>query len=224
MESFITSKKAKQSLGVCESTLRRWADNGTLSSIRTPGGQRLYSIKHLLNTNKHPSANTVNESGVPGTNKRVCYCRVSSRNQRDDLERQVTSMREQFPGHQIIQDIGSGINFKRTGLRSILEMASKGLIREVVVAYRDRLCRFAFELVEWVLLTNGVKLVVLNQGVESSENSELAEDLLSIINVFNCRVNGRRKYKSTKAKDKQIEKEQEVGGQSIIEDTTGPEA
>mmetsp|Transcript_9767 Transcript_9767/g.29585 ORF Transcript_9767/g.29585 Transcript_9767/m.29585 type:complete len:144 (+) Transcript_9767:2038-2469(+) len=108
-------------------------------------------------------------------------------------------MQERFPGHRIVTDIGSGINFKRKGLRTVLALASKGSIDEVVVAYRDKLCRFAFELVEWILQTHGVKLLVLNDSLESSssDQSELAEDLLAIINVFNCRVNGRRKYKKS---------------------------
>ena len=118
-------------------------------------------------------------------------------------------MQEKFPEHKIISNIGSGINFKRKGLRSILEMASKGLINEVVVAYRDRLCRFAFELVEWILHLNGVKLVVLNKEMESSKSNELAEDL-AIINVFNCRVNGRRKYKSNTE-----DKERKTHGQQV---------
>jgi predicted site-specific integrase-resolvase len=114
-------------------------------------------------------------------------------------------MQEFFPDHTIVTDIGSGINFNRKGLRSIIELACKGTIKEVVVAYRDRLCRFAFELVQWILQIHQVKLVVLNQEMDSSKETELAEDLLAIINVFNCRINGRRKYK-TKDKNKQSEK------------------
>jgi predicted site-specific integrase-resolvase len=111
-------------------------------------------------------------------------------------------MQENYPGHKIITDIGSGINFKRKGLRSIIQMACKGLISEVVVAYRDRLCRFAFELVEWILQINGVKLLVLNSTLDSTGTNELAEDVLAIINVFNCRINGKRKYKNSSKEQK----------------------
>ena len=181
---YVTTREAKKILGVNEDTLRKWADNGLFPSIKTPGGHRLYSISQFLNRTEEKNSK-----------ENICYCRVSSQGQRDDLQRQIQYMQEKFPEHKIISDIGSGINFKRKGLRSILEMASKGLINEVVVAYRDRLCRFAFELVEWILHLNGVKLMVLNKEMESSKSNELAEDLLAIINVFNCRVNGRRKYK-----------------------------
>ena len=201
-ETFITTSKAKKILGVTETTLRRWADNGLFPSIRSPGGQRLYNINGYLNQH-HPKS----EKEKDKPKDRICYCRVSSQGQKDDLQRQIEYMREKFPEHKIISDIGSGINFKRKGLRSILELASKGLISEVVVAYKDRMCRFAFELVEWVLQTNGVEIVVLNQAVDATGSQELAEDVLAIINVFNCRVNGKRKY-SKRGENKQCSEEQ----------------
>ena len=206
---FITTKEAKKTLGVCEATLRQWADKGFFPTIRTPGGQRLYNIKSFLldkssTTNKEESDNNQNDKQC------FCYCRVSSNGQKEDLQRQISYMQEKFPNHKVISDIGSGINFKRKGLRSLLELTCKGLVTEVVVAYRDRLCRFAFELLEWFFHFHGVKLVVLNEVVDSSGNQELAEDLLAIINVFNCRVNGKRKYTKRKDKDKQPEEEQET--------------
>jgi putative resolvase len=191
---YVSTRKAKAALGVCEDTLRKWADNGLFPSLRTPGGQRLYNITKYLETQGVDSQ----PSSTPKQAERICYCRVSSQGQKNDLERQVAYMQSKFPEHRIVTDIGSGINFKRRGLRSVLELSSKGLVSEVVVAYRDRMCRFAFELVEWVLQLHGVKLVVLHQEVDSSGQSELAEDLLAIVNVLNCRVNGKRKYKTKK--------------------------
>jgi predicted site-specific integrase-resolvase len=190
-----TTKEAKEALGVKADTLRRWADSGLFPSIRTPGGQRLYNIQQYI---EHRKNNFEEERTSNVEKQKICYCRVSSNNQKDDLERQIAYMSEKYPQHRIISDIGSGINFKRKGFRTMLELACKGHIEEIVVAYRDRMCRFAFELVEWILQTNGVKLVVLHKNLESSGQSELAEDLLSIINVFNCRVNGKRKYKKEK--------------------------
>ena len=133
--------------------------------------------------------------------QKICYCRVSSHHQKDDLKRQITFMQSQFPTYTIIQDIGSGINWKRSGLTSILELAMQGKLQEVVVAHRDRLCRFAFELIQWLLEINGVQLVVLNQEIQSTEQ-ELAEDLLSIIHVFACRKMGKRRYQKKEKKEK----------------------
>jgi len=189
MEGFVTTREAREKLGVADITLRRWADNNLIPSIRSPGGHRLYSVDKFLNAKDIRLESLEKE--------RYCYCRVSSISQKDDLERQVKSMRQSFPKHKIITDIGSGINFKRKGLRSLIEMAAKGQIEEVVVAYRDRLCRIAFELVQWFFSINEVKLLVLNQEMDSSsENSELAEDLLSIVTIFSCKINGRRKYRT----------------------------
>jgi predicted site-specific integrase-resolvase len=69
-------------------------------------------------------------------------------------------------------------------------------ISEVVVAHRDRLCRFAFELLEWILDQNGVKLVVLDEENGESGDKELSDDILSIIHVYSCRKMGRRRYKN----------------------------
>jgi len=209
---YVTTKIAKQVIGVNEDTLRRWSDNGKIQTIRSPGGKRLYNINEFLQKNKNIETDDnqeQNNSTRDEQNKFICYCRVSSTKQEDDLKRQVQQMQEKYPNYQVITDIGSGINWKRKGLQTILDLANKKLIKEVVVAYRDRLCRFAFELIEWILQQNEVKLVVLNSSMESSEQSELAEDLFAIINIFNCRVNDRRKYKSEKTKATKKESQSE---------------
>lgn len=102
-------------------------------------------------------------------------------------------MLERFPDHEVVTDVGSGINWKRPGLLSILERAQRGTVRQVVVASRDRLCRFAFELVEHVLKTGGAELLVLESDDQSPEQ-ELSDDLMSIVQVFCCRRNGKRRY------------------------------
>ena len=207
MDEYITSRAAKKVLQVSECTLRRWADNGLIPSIRTPTGHRLYDVKRYLATELDDSQHQQRQ--------RICYCRVSSQGQKDDLQQQVAYMQDKFPDHRIITDIGSGINFRRQGLRTILALACKGFVSEVVVAYRDRLCRFAFELLEWFLQLHGTQLVVLNQTMDSTGQTELAEDLLAIVNVFNCRVNGKRKYtRRQQTQDQNGPESEEVNGQA----------
>jgi excisionase family DNA binding protein len=193
------SKAAKQ-FGVHPSTIRDWADNGRISSFRTPTGQR--RIKLL---NQHQ--NLQKEEKI-----RAIYCRVSSQKQRDDLQRQISFMQEKFKDYQIFQDIGSGINFKRKGLIALLDKCLQGMVSEVVVSSRDRLCRFAFELFEWLFERQGIKLTVLEQGDESPE-SELSNDVLSIIQVFCCRRNGKRRYSKQNAKSS-IESDNKTEGSS----------
>lgn len=183
---YVKTSVARSIYKVTDGTLRKWAKEGKVKTIRNPGGHRLYEVKD----------NISNDSSVPDAlkNRKICYCRVSSSKQKDDLERQVESMRTGFPEYHIISDIGSGINWNRKGLKTILERTMRGELDEVVVSHRDRLCRFGFELVEWIMDKNKVKLVVLNRENGSSE-TELAADVLAIIHVFSCKQMGRRRYK-----------------------------
>jgi putative resolvase len=189
---FMPSRKAASYLGVCANTLRKWADEGKIKHIRNPAGQRLYDVKSIEQSSS--------------TCKSYCYCRVSSHKQKDDLERQKEFMQEKYPTHNTITDIGSGINFKRKSLLWLLEQASLGNVNEIVVAHRDRLSRFGFELIEWFLTKYNVKLVVLDKS-ESSPQQELVTDLLSILTVFSCRVHGLRKYAKTIKEDKILSQE-----------------
>jgi predicted site-specific integrase-resolvase len=218
--TYVTSRTARAKLGLHAGTLRRWSDQGLISTVRTPGGKRLYNIHNFITQNISNGGTDTTSDLKDKEKQKICYCRVSSVGQKEDLERQVIYMQKEFPTHRIITDIGSGINFKRKGLCTILELACKQAISEVVVAFRDRLCRFAFELIERILLINGVKLLVLHKSMEASDQSELAEDVLAIINVFNCRVNGRRKYnKRSESKENQQTKEvRETSGQCMQED------
>ena len=179
--SYVNGKQASKILGLHQNTLRAYADNGTIISYRTKAGHRRYNIEAYLG---HQQQSTT-----------ICYCRVSSSKQRDDLERQVKFMREQYPGAEVVKDIGSGLNYKRRGLKAILERSMRGDQLKIVVAHRDRLARFGFELIEWIVQQNGGKIVVLKQTNLSPEQ-ELTNDLLSILHVFSCRMHGLRNYKT----------------------------
>ena len=176
---YIKGKDACGRLGVCMNTLRKTADDGRIETIRV-SGQRRYNVDAYLGLQQQQST--------------ICYCRVSSHKQRDDLERQVAFMQEKYPQAEIIKDIGSGLNFKRKGLKAILERAMRGDRIHVVVAHRDRLARFGSELVRFVIESNGGQLVVLSEDSLSPEQ-ELTKDLLNIIHVFSCRMHGLRHYK-----------------------------
>ena len=103
---YYSSREASKTLGIHPNTLRRWADSGKITHIRTAAGQRKYDVQGYLGNNR--CAET------------ICYCRVSSPEQKDDLQRQVAFMREKFPGAEIIKDVGSGISFKRKVLKPLL--------------------------------------------------------------------------------------------------------
>lgn len=128
---------------------------------------------------------------------------VSSTKQKDDLARQVAFMRQNFPEAEIIQDIGSGLNYKRKGFCSILEQLMRGDKLTIIVAHRDRLCRFGFEVVDFLVKQNGGEIMVLDK-LETSPESELVQDILSIIHVFSCRIHGLRRYACSIEQDKDL--------------------
>jgi len=186
-DDYITTKEAKEISKVTVKTLRLWDKEGKIRTIRTSSNIRRYNIKDIQNI--------INNSDPDETKEKICYCRVSSREQMDDLDRQKDFFRNKFPTHNLVTDVGSGINWKRKGLTTILDKAMHGDISEVVVAHRDRLSRFAFELLEWIFKRNGVKLVVLNEEKDHSSDKDLTDDILSIIHVYSNRKIGKRTYK-----------------------------
>jgi len=194
-EGFIPYREARKYLGASTNTLRLWAEHGEIECVKlgTKLCHRFYNVKGFLETHTNKPKP---EEKLSQTRRKICYCRVSSRGQKDDLERQVNFLKLRFPTHEIIKDIGSGLNFKRKGLQKLLQCAYKGEIEELVVAHKDRLCRFGFEIFKYIIeeLSNG-KVVVLDD-CKSSPEAELVADVLSILNVFSARVNGLRKYKT----------------------------
>ena len=133
----------------------------------------------------------------------VCYCRVSSHKQKDDLQRQVQFMQEQFPGANIVTDVGGGLNFQRKGLVSLLERLHRGDKLQIVVAHRDRLARFGFELIQWMAEQNGGEILVLD-NTDHSPQQELTEDILAILHTFSCRIHGLRRYRNQIQADKDL--------------------
>jgi len=109
-----------------------------------------------------------------------------------------------FPGYTIIKDIGSGLNFKRKGFLSLLELIEGGNVQSLVVASKDRLARFGFDLVEWICNRYKVELVVLDRNEDKSPEQELVQDVLSVIQVFNCKWNGRRRYTLNKMQKNKV--------------------
>ena len=189
MTKLVPSRAAENILGVHANTLRNWAKDGKIKYITTQAGQRRYDVQDFL--------------GKRSEAIKLAYCRVSSPKQRDDLERQVAHMREHFPNHEVVKDIGSGLNYKRKGLKSILGRVLAGDKLEIVVAHRDRLTRFGFDLIDHLVQSNGGKIMVLSQSSTYSPEQELTQDLLTILHVFSCRMHGLRKYRD-KIKEDQI--------------------
>ncbi len=177
-------------IGKSTSTLRRWDADGKLTAKRTPTGQRYYDesdVRKLF--------------GIKDIERKIIvYCRVSSSSQKNDLKSQVTAM-EQFclnggiAVDEWIQEVGGGMNFKRKKFLSLMSRISAGEIKTLIVAHKDRLCRFGFDFFEYMAGENGCKITVVNQE-SLSPQQEMVEDLMAIIHTFSCRLYGLRKYKN----------------------------
>ncbi|KYC36957.1 DNA invertase [Scytonema hofmannii PCC 7110] len=180
----VTPKEAAKILGVSISSLRRWENEGKLKAIRTPGGQRRFVLDEIQEA-----------AGMPRATRTVCYGRVSTHSQQDDLQRQLEHLRARYPEAEIISEVGSGLNFRRKKFLTILERIIDSDIQRLVVAHPDRLVRFGYELVKWLCQKFECELLVLNDRKLSPEQ-ELVQDMLSIIHCFSSRLYGLRKYKS----------------------------
>jgi len=184
---YISGSKASRLLGISQQTLRAYSDKEKIESLRTPGGQRRYNVdKYIAEQVSHYTA----------TRKSIIYARVSTRKQKRDLDHQVEFLRAKFPDFDVITDIGSGVNFNRRGFKRILELAVSGHLEALAVAHKDRLCRIAFDLVEWMLQRHGCKTIVV-QGpqVHEGPDAEFVDDVLSIIHSFSARTYGHRTYR-----------------------------
>lgn len=183
---FVKRGEAIKILGICYQTLYKMAERKEIDTVKV-GENTLYNINKYLR-----EKNVLHKERI-----KICYCRVSSNKQKEDLERQIKFMKEKFPTHTIIKDIGSGLNYKRKGLQELMEKAINGEIEELVIAYKDRLTRFGYEMIEWLIskYSNG-KITVINKNEEETPVEELTKDIVSIMNVYVAKVNGLRKYKT----------------------------
>ncbi len=185
-----------EQIGVSVETLRRWDRTGKLKAKRTPSNHRYYTEEDLLQA----------KGLKPISEERLIkvYCRVSSAKQKKELANQKLSM-EQFclaRGYAVdewVEEIGGGLNFKRKKFLNLIEEAISGKIEVIVIAHKDRLCRFAFDLIEQLLRKRGCQIVVAN-AESMSPQQELVEDLMAVVHCFSCRLYGSRSYRNEKEK------------------------
>jgi predicted site-specific integrase-resolvase len=191
---YYTIHEFSKLVGKTPQTLRNWNKKGLLIPHHTgANGYRYYSheqLKQVLNIKEDKKPKVI-----------IGYCRVSSYKQKDDLQRQVENMKlyldKQNKNYEIIEDIGSGINYTKKGLRTLLRKIVNNEVEKVVVLYKDRLLRFGFELVEYIANLYGCEIEVID-STEKTEQQELVEDLVQIITVFSCKLQGKRANKARK--------------------------
>ena len=180
--------------GLSIQTLRLWDSNGKLKpAYVTEGKHRYYSEEQL---------NRILGIKLDKQEKRtIGYARVSSNKQKEDLTRQVENLKTYMiaRGYQfeIIEDIGSGINYNKKGLNELINKITNREVDKIVILYKDRLLRFGFELIENLCKKYEVEIEIID-NTEKSEEQELVEDLVQIITVFSCKLQGKRAIKAKK--------------------------
>ncbi len=189
-------------LNISVKTLQRWDREGILESKRTPTDRRYYTYDQYL---KYQGL------GDNTKGKTVIYARVSTNNQKENLENQIQFLRE-FANAQaiivdaVVQDIGSGLNYNRKKWNKLLDEVMRDEIDTIIIAHKDRFVRFGYEWFERFLLKFNTKIIVVtNENLSPQE--ELVEDIVAILHVFSCRLYGLRKYKKQMKGDEELVKE-----------------
>ena len=208
--SNITNYKPKdfaELLGVSVKTLQRWDRDGILKANRTPTNRRYYTYDQYLQFKGIQTENDIRDT--------VIYARVSTRNQKDDLQNQVEFLKQFCNAkgmivNQCIEDFGSGLNYNRKKWNKLLDEVMENKIKTIVISNKDRFIRFGYDWFEKFCEKFNTKIIIVNNET-LSPNEELVQDIISILHVFSCRLYGFRKYKNQIKEDEEIAKELQNG-------------
>ena len=184
--------KFAKELGVTPEHVRTMHRTGEIIPARiSEKGTRYYSDEQLRELK--------NSLTPQREEKVVAYCRVSTKSQKDDLEKQVENVKSYMyaKGYsfEVITDIGSGINYENKGLQQLISLIDSNQVTTVVVLYEDRLVSFGFELIQLLCDLHDVKIEIIDNS-ERSEDEESTDDLIQIITVFANKLYGSRSKKT----------------------------
>jgi len=194
--NYVTGKQAATALKICQQTLRTWEKNGHIDTIRLPSGKRMYNLDKYLK-----SIGIVEEIVLEEPKMKIAYVRVSTPSQMENLERQKDEIKDLYPTHLIVEDIGSGIDLTKKGIRSIIDWAIQGKVDEVVVLYKDRLARFGYDLIKDLIESYSQgRIIIVHKNENEKPEEELIQDVVQILNVYSAKMNGMRRYKRKKPK------------------------
>ena len=190
-------------LGVHVQTLRNWEKSGKLKpdSI-SPGGTRRYNSDTIMRISGRELIQIEKDDRVT-----IAYARVSSQDQKEDLKRQAQVLELYCAEHgyryELITDLGSGMNYYKKGLTSLINRILGDGVKRLVLTHKDRLLRFGAELIFSICEAKGVEVVIINKGEDkASFEEDLAKDVLEIITVFSARLYGSRSGKNRKIIEK----------------------
>jgi excisionase family DNA binding protein len=201
MSNLLSISDMASVLGVTPKTVRLWEKEGKITSIKTEGGHRRFYPSEVLKNKKQ-------------SNITIGYARVSTSEQKDDLDRQKKILElycaEKGWECELISDIGSGINYNKKGLERLIKLICLGEIERLVVSHKDRLLRFGSEIIFSICEQHNVEIVIINKSINSTFEEELTNDVLEIITVFSAKLYGSRSHKNKKIIDKINEVKEKV--------------
>ena len=202
MKTMYSPKEFGALIGKSVITLQKWDRKGILKAHRSPTNRRYYTHDQYLTYR----GLVAQEQGLI-----VAYVRVSGVAQKPDLANQRKALEVYCHQHTIkidewMQDIGSGLNYKRKQFNQLMEMVELGQVRRLLITHRDRLVRFGYGYFEAFCQRHHTEIVVIDDETLSPEQ-ELVQDLVAIITVFGVRLHGLRSYKKV-IKDAALQKDQ----------------
>ena len=190
-----TIGKVAKELGVTIDTLRRWEKEGKITSERTVGGHRRYDLEQVQTYFNQKKNKKIEKLAIG-------YARVSTPSRKSDLERQKQLLELYCASkgwkYKIIEDIGSGLNYEKKGLKELIFHIENNQISHLVLNYKDRLLRFGSEIIFEMCRLHNVEVVILNEDEQKTYEAELVEDVLSVITVFSAKLYGSRSHKNKK--------------------------
>lgn len=192
LEDSIQIGDAAKLRGVSIDTLRRWEKSGKIQAVRTEGGHRRYRVADLLKVDN------------PQFRYTVIYGRVSTRDKKEDLSRQIGVLELYCQQHgwdsiYTLKDVGSGLNYKKRGLLKLIDLLQRNEVERLLITDKDRLLRFGSELIFALCENNGTEVIILNKPVDREPEQELVEDVLAVITVMSARMYGKRSRRNLKA-------------------------
>ena len=187
--------QASELLGVAVSTLRRWEHEGRLRpAFRTCGGHRRYALLDL---------NRLCGKALPNQRRVVAYARVSSHDQKADLERQSDRLEKHcrevgYANPELLTDLGSGLNYQKKSFKKLLKMIALGQVSTLVLMHKDRLLRFGADIVFELCKLNQTEVVILEEPAQTTLETRLVADVIELMTVFSARLYGARSHKNRK--------------------------
>lgn len=189
MAIWLSIGKVAELFGVNPQTIRNWEDQGKLSSKRTLGNHRRFNLEEMEKV----------QGVIPEKKETILYSRVSSHDQKEDMERQTAELKDycetqHIDEYEVIEDLGSGINYHKKGLKKLISKIVLGQVDRIIINYKDRLVRFGSEIIFQLCRLKNVEIIVLHKDTPKSFETNLVEDVLAILIVFCSRIYGRRSH------------------------------